>query len=805
MLINHLKITFRNLWRRKTMSAINIFGLAVGIATCLVIALYVIHQLSYDRFHEKADRIVRVVFRGNVQGEQMNEAHVMPPTAQALLADYPEVEEATRLRIFGTPRIKYGEKSFREDAVAFVDANFFSVFTLPLIHGDAATALTQPNTVVISDDMASKYFGKEDPVGKVLTLQDQQQQCKVTGVMQPIPSNSHFNFDVFISMASLDEAKENSWLQSEFYTYLVLQPGYDYRELEAKLPQVAKKYMSPQMQESMGVSLDQFMEQGNNIGLYLQPLTEIYLHSDFLFDLGPRGDIRHVYIFEAIALFMLVIACINFMNLSTASASKRAREVGVRKVMGSGKWSLIWQFLTESVMLTAIAMLLALGLTELALPVFNQLAGTALSLSLWDNWWMVPAILALILGVGLLAGSYPAFYLSSFRPVAVLKGKFSNGNKTLSIRSILVVFQFSISIIMIFGTMVVHLQLQYLQKTNLGYNKDQVLILPETHSLGSKEEAFKQLILQDSRIQNVSSSGYLPAGTSDNNNFFIFPEEDISLQIKTIKYEVDDAYIPTLGITLIAGRNFSDVVATDKDAIILNETAAKALGWGDGDAVGKIVTNINENKREYRAIGVVEDFYFRPLHEAISPLVMVAGKIAGTIIIKTKTHDTAGLLATLEKHWASFGTEEPFVYSFLSDRVHTTYQSEQKAGFILAIAAGLTILIACLGLFGLATFTAEQRTKEIGIRKILGASVSSILGLLSQDFIKLVLIAFIIAAPLAWLGMSEWLEDYARRIDLAWWIFASAGGLALFITICIISIQSIKAAVSNPVKSLRNE
>lgn len=806
MLKNHFKIALRNLWRHKSFSAINIFGLAIGIATCLVIMLFIGNVLSYDRYNEKADRIVRVIFKGSVQGEKLNEAHVMPPTAQALLADYPEVQEATRLRAYGTPRITYGGKTFREEEFAFVDPNFFQVFTLPLLKGDAETALTQPNTIIISQSAAHKFFGDDEPLGKVLTFSDFNQTLEVTGVMENIPENSHFRMDLLASMASFPDAESTSWMISEFYTYLVLQEGYDYKQLEAKLPQVVEKYMGPQMEQTMGLSLAQFQEKGNNLGLLLQPLTDIYLHSDFMYDLGPRGDIKNVYIFSSIALFMLLIACINFMNLSTAGASKRAREVGIRKVMGSAKTQLIRQFLLESILIAIFSLLIAVSLVIMVLPVFNDLTGQKLTLNLINTPWFFPGLFLFGILVGILAGSYPAFFLSSFQPVSVLKGKLNLGKKSNGIRSGLVVFQFCISIVLIVCSTVVYQQLSYILNKELGYNKDQVLVLGNTWMLGNQEEVFRQKLLQDPRVISVSTSGYLPAGPSNNNNFFIYSDDDPSKQIKALRYDVDDQYIPTLGMKIMEGRNFSRELATDSIGIILNETAAKAFGW-EGDALGRIVTHTENqgNKKAYRVIGVVKDFNFRSLHELISPLAMVLNPNSGTVIAKVQTEDAGSLLSSLNETWLAFAPNEPFDYSFLDERFQNTYQAEQKVSHILGIFAGLTIFVACLGLFGLATFTAEQRTKEIGIRKVMGASVGSILSLLSKDFVILVVLAFIIAIPLAWFGMSRWLEDYAYRINLEWWVFVFAGGLALLIALFIISFQSVKAALMNPVESLRSE
>jgi putative ABC transport system permease protein len=804
MLKNHFKIALRTLWRHKAFSAINIFGLAIGMATCLIILLSVQYELSYDRFHDKAGRIVRVVFRGVVQGEGMNEAHVMPPTAQALLADFPEVLEATRLRSYGMPRVTHGDKSFREDDFAFVDANFFKVFTLPFLQGDPQTALLQPNTVVISREVAQKFFGDEDPIGKVLNFKSTGVSCKVTGVMKPVPTNSHFQFDILASMASFPDAKDPSWMTSEFYTYLVLPEGYDYKQLEAKLPQVVEKYIGPQMQQVMGISLVQFREGGNDIGLFLQPITDIYLHSALMGELGPGGDIRYVYLFSAIAVFMLLIACINFMNLSTAGASRRAREVGIKKVLGSVKGQLVRQFLLESVLLAVISMGLAIVAVEMALPVFNYLAGKNLSLPFADNLWLVPGLVLFGALVGVLAGSYPAFFLSSFRPVVVLKGPFPAGGKSLGFRSGLVVFQFCISITLMIGTAVVYQQLRFIQNKEIGYDREQVLVLPETYVLGQQEHVFRQLILQDPRVESVSRSGYLPAGQTNNNNFFVYPGEDVSQQVKTLRYDVDAHYIPTLGMQVLAGRNFSEDLATDSAGVILNETAARALGWGE-NALGQTLTTVAGDKKQYRVIGVVKDFHFKSLHERISPLVMTLGANGGSLIVKARTEDVTGLVASLDKHWKTLTAEEPFVYAFLDDRFNQTYDVEMRTGHILGISAGLTIFVACLGLFGLATFTADQRTKEIGVRKVLGASVANIVGLLSKDFLRLVLLANLIAWPLAGWAMHTWLQDFAYRIDLEWWVFGSAGVLAILISLVTISLQTIKAALLDPVKSLRRE
>jgi putative ABC transport system permease protein len=806
MLKNYFKTAFRNLRRNKAFSILNILGLATGIATCLVIWLFVQNEWSYDRYNKKADRMVRVVFRGKFQGEKLNEANVMGPVAQTLRSDYPEVQEATRLRDFGFPRVRFGDKNFRDDREAFVDSNFFQVFSIPLLKGDVRTVLLQPNSVVISRAMARKYFGTEDPIGKILYFPDPKANFKVTGVFDKVPDNAHFHFDFFVSMASAPVSSEPAWLSSGYYTYLVLTAGYDYRKLEAKLPQVVIKYIGPQLQEAMHMNFTEFRQKGNDLGFYLQPLTEIHLHSDFAVDLAPAGDIRYLYIFGAIAVFMLLIACINFMNLSTASASKRAREVGVRKVLGSGRSDLVRQFLLESILLTVIALSLALIIARAALPVFNDLSGKSLVLSLTANPWLIPGLLLFGLLTGVLAGSYPAFFLSSFNPIRVLKGKLTGNGKNAGLRSGLVVFQFFISITLIIATAVVYKQLSYIQHAKLGYDKDQVLVVQETWWLHNNADVFRQELLRDPRVASVSSSQFLPAGYSDNNNFFVYPDGKSGQIVKSIRYDVDDRYIPTLGMQMAAGRNFSTDFGTDSSAAILNEAAAAALGWKDG-ALGHTIRNLDNSRQfiSYHVIGVVKDFHFRSLHERISPLVMVLGSSNDNLIVKVKTKDIPGLLSAMKNKWKELKAEEPFSYSFLDARFEDSYRAEQKTGVILGIFSGLTIFVACLGLFGLATFTAEQRTKEIGIRKVLGASVSGIVSLLARDFLKLVVIAFVIAAPFSWWVMNKWLQDFAYRIPISAWIFVLAAAVAIFITVITISSRAVSAALANPVKSLKAE
>jgi putative ABC transport system permease protein len=801
MLKNYLITAWRNIYKNKLFSAINILGLSVGIALCFIIMLYVQDELSFDRFNVEADRTYRIAFKANINGGDIFEANVMPPVAAALKKEYPEVEEATRLNSNGDTKVSYNNKTFKENRLVIVDSNFFSVFTLPFVKGDPKTALMEPHTIVLTKDIAHKYFNDEEPLGKLLKIDNE--MFKVTGVMENMPANAHFHFDLFTALSNLPYAKDPSWMSSGMFTYIVLKKGIDYKKLEAKFPDMVEKYMGPQIQQNMGISLEQFRTKGNKLGFILQPLTSIHLYSHSNFELGESGDATYLYVFGGIAVFMLIVACINFVNLSTASASRRAKEVGVRKVAGSGRFQLISQFLSESVCITMIALIIAFVLIKLALPVFNDLSGKHV------HFDTKPVFAFVVLGllVGLIAGLYPAFYLSSFKPIAVLKGKLTSNHKSFGLRSSLVVFQFFISVGLIIGTIVVYQQMKFIQNKKLGYDREQLLTIPNSYALGKNEQVYKQDLLKDSRIVSATVSWYKPAGPSGNNNALAYPEGHDNQIRKTLEYHVDELYIPTFGMQMAAGRNFSASFATDSLAMIINENAAKAFGWGTAHAIGKTIIRQNSDRGKnvpFHIVGVVKDFNFKSLHEPITPLLMTL-QPEGGLTFKIKTADISGLLATMKKQWEAFHTDEPFTYAFMDDLYNKTYSSEQKTGSILNMFSILTIFVACLGLFGLATYTAEQRTKEIGIRKVLGASIMQVTQMLSKEFLKLVLIASLIAFPVAWWAMNGWLQSFAYRIDISWWVFAFAALAALLIALLTVSFQAIKAAIANPVNSLRSE
>lgn len=805
MFKNNFLTAFRTLYKNIGYSTINIIGLSIGIASCLTILLFVIDELSYDRYNENVDDIVRVVFNAKINGESIKEAVVMAPVGPALKNEFPEILESTRLRKTGSSKIFYKSNSFRNDRFAYVDPNFFDVFTLPILKGNKVNPLQEPNTVVITQEIALKYFGNEDPINKILEFGDQKESFTVTGIIGNVPHNSHFHFDIFGSSVNYEPAQETSWMESGFFTYLLLKKGTDYKNLESKLPPIFEKNAGPQITQAMGVSYADFTKK-NEIGLFLQPLADIHLNSDFSSSstLEQGGDKKTVYIFGAIAFFMLLIACVNFMNLSTASATKRAKEVGVRKVLGSSKKQLFSKFMMESFIAASLAMVIAIIIMIIMLPLFNSISGKALEMTFLLTPTIVISLLTLLLIITVIAGAYPATYISSFNPITALKNKFSGSSRNKGVRSGLVVFQFVISAGLIFGTLVVDKQMSFIQNKDLGYNKDQILVLRESNLLGNNQTAFKNQIISDPRVINVSNSAFVPAGATDDNMTGIFVNNQFERRMYV--YNVDDQYIPTMDMKLLSGRNFSTDFGTDSLNAILNETAVKILGLED-NPIGKSfirATNNEGGKKSYTIIGVVKDFHFRSLHQKIDPLLMFNSPYGG-LLVRAKVSDMPDLVKKISGLWSNFNTGENFTYALLDDSYNQTYLEEKRMGTVLRIFALLTIFVACLGLFGLVTFTAEQRIKEIGIRKVLGSSILQIVSLLSLDFIKLVMISFFIAFPLGAYFLNKWLQDFAYRIDIHWSLYLWSGIITIFIALATISFRSIKAALANPVNSLRSE
>jgi putative ABC transport system permease protein len=808
MFTNYLKIALRSLWKNKAFAAINIIGLSIGLASFVLITLYVVDELGFDRYHAKANRIYRINSDIKFGGSELKLAVTSDPMGAALKKDYPQVEEYTRVYYDGPQLVKKGTQFLDETGVGYVDSTFFNVFSFPSIYGDTRNALKEPNTAVVTEATAKKYFGTTDAIGKQLELSNHR-LVKVNAVIKDMPANSHFRFDFLLSMKDV-QYQFGNFLSHNFQTYLVLRQGTDYKAFEKNFDQFIDKYIMPQAKQFMQISsMAEFRKSGNYLLYSLMPLTDIHLKSDRTAELGVNSNIQYVYVFSVVALFVLLLACINFMNLSTARSANRAKEVGIRKVLGSDKRSLISQFLVESTLMAFCSLVIALLIVWQVMPLFNDLSGKTLAPAVL--FAPAPAVFLLLLPlvIGLLAGSYPAFFLSAFKPVAVLKGKINAGFKRSRLRNALVVFQFATSIILIVGTVVVYNQLNYIRTTRIGFQKDQVLNIFNTRSLGNNLQAFKNDVLKMPGIKTGTVSGFLPVPSSRNDNTFskeavIDSKSGLNMQV----WAVDEEYLNTMGMEMARGRFFSKNFGTDSTAIVINESAAQLLGYAD--PIGKKIYGNSQGAPgaplfTYTVIGVVKNFHYESMHQHIGPLSMLLISHPGITSFKVSAGNLQPLLKQVEAKWKALNPAVPFNYQFMDDAFNNMYRAEQRVGKVAVAFALLAIIIACLGLFGLVTYAAEQRTREVGIRKVLGASVSSIVTLLSKDLLVLVLIAALFAFPIAWYAMHTWLQDFAYRIQLSWWVFAMAGFAALLIAFLTVCFQAIKAAVANPVKSLRTE
>ena len=813
MIKNYFKIAFRSLWKNKGYSAINIFGLATGLACCLLITLYVTDELSYDRHFKNADRIYRINSDIRFGGSDLHMTQSSDMMGELLKKDYPQVEEYTRAYTNDGPKLlRKGNEYITEPRVANVDSTFFLLFQLTALEGDTRTALNEPNTVVISESAAKKYFGTVQVINKQLEVKedDINTAYKITAVIKDIPKETHFSFEFLFSMKNI----KYQWGQltsHNFHTYLLLKPGTDYKAFEKNFEQYSEKYVVPFAQQFVKISsMADFRKAGNRLDYTLTPLTDIHLHSDFTYEINPSGSIQFVYIFSAVALFILILACINFMNLSTARSAKRAKEVGIRKVLGTERKTLISQFLVESTITAAISLIIALMIAFFVLPLFNDVADKSLSVKDLLGMHILPFLILLPFVVGLLAGSYPALFLSGFKPITVLKGNANTGFKKSNLRNVLVVFQFATSIMLIIGTGIVYSQLNYIQNKKLGFNKDQVLIIDGAYALGNNVQAFKNDVLAMQGVSSGTLSSYLPVTNSSrsDNSYSREAVMDTKNGIDMQTWRIDYDYFKTMGMEIVKGRNFSKDYGSDSSAMIITETTARMLGYDD--PIGKMIyspTGIPGDGAlvPVQVIGVVKDFHFESLRKKLGPLCFFLDKSTGLASFKVSAASVKGLIPKIESRWKALAPGMPFSYRFMSDSFNEMYRSEQRAGTIAIVFAILAILIACLGLFGLVTYMAEQRTKEIGIRKVLGASVANVVAMLSKDFLLLVAIASIIAFPVAWWAMNRWLQDFEYRVHISLWVFVIAGMAALLIALITVSFQAIKAAIANPVKSLRTE
>jgi putative ABC transport system permease protein len=798
MFKSYLIITFRNLFRHKFYSAINILGLSIGLTCFLFIAIFVVDELSYDKDFFEAENIYRMDFSGNINGSEFITALMSAPGAKTMVADYPEVVDAFRFRGTGNWYVKRKDKdlSFKEENVINADPNFFTFWNLELVLGDKTTCLSKPRTLVMDQTTATKIFGDEDPVGQMVVL-DSELDYEVTGVYADFPKNAHFQYNIMLTMLDRKDAEANMWMSFNFNTYLRLDPTASPAPLEAKFPELIETRLGPEIQQYMNMSLEDFSNAGNSAGLSLMPLKEIHLYSDKLGDLEANGDIKYVYIFSAVGLFILILACINFMNLATARSANRAKEVGLRKVMGAIKGQLVGQFIAEAILITFISTIISYGLAIYLLPYFNVLSGKELLVDELVSTDMLLGMGLIIVVVGLLAGSYPAFYLSSFQPVETLKGKLSLGSKSGGLRSVLVVLQFTVSIIMIIGTVVVFNQLSFIQNKKLGFEKDHLLMIEDAWILGDKMEAFKNEALRDSKINSGTVASFLPVNTTNNNNIYFAGKNATGQSVILNNHYVDYDYIATLGMEVLDGRAFSKDFLSDSTSVILNESAVKQMGLEN--PIGSYVAGYDQIGDStfvvaYKVIGVLKDFHYKSLKTNIDPLAFFIGKNTEYVTFKISGDDVKGTIARVHTLWDEFAPGQPFAHSFLDERFDNMYASEQKIGKIFGVFAFLAIFIACLGLFGLASFTAEQKRKEIGIRKVLGASVGHIVNKLSFSFIKLVVISFLVASPIAYFGMDMWLEDFVYRVDISAWVFLGSGIAAAVIAWLTMGFQSWKAA-----------
>jgi len=807
LLANYFKITARKIRKQKGYSFINIFGLAVGMACTILILLWVEDEMSFDRHHEKADRIYRVGTQFGPTKDQRG-AFTAPPMAQAMLDEFPEVLYAVRLDLWDKNIVvRRGEEFYAQKDVVGADGSIFDVFTLPFIQGNPNSALAQPGSIVLTEDTAQKYFPGQNPMGQTLSIGNK--DYRITGIVENCPQNSHFHFEMLTSLISEPLSRDPEWDGHCYFTYIVLPEGYPPAQLEAKFPAFIKKHYGPEFQREMGIGFDEYYDgQENYYGYWLQPLREIYLLPGVGDNLARSGNKTTILVFTLIAVFILAIACINFMNLSSAKAAGRASEVGIRKVVGSSKAQIVRQFLSESIFLSFLSLLVSLGIVEAVLPAFNAFSEKQMNLQLYENALIPLCLIGLVFAVGTGAGLYPALILSSFRPTAALKGKNKLEMKGGWFRKGLVIFQFSVSLIIILGTLVISRQLKFVHHTSLGFDKANVVVVHGTSSLAEKVKTFEEELLSDPNILCVANTNTLPGRHFDPNGHQM--EKDPTASFTLFTMYADTNLLELLNLELSRGRYFSPDIPTDATAaVVINEAAVKELDLKEPLGTRFVKDFGGAEEGEFvTVIGVVKDFNFISLHHKILPMVIrsVPPGVAGRFVsVKIRPERTGETLAFIGKKWKEHSGGKPFEYSFLSDDLNTLYRVEVKTGRLFALFSLLAVLIASLGLFGLASFTAEQRTKEIGIRKVLGSSVSGVLVLLNKEYTKLVLMANFLAWPVAYYLMRNWLQNFAFRTNLSIGLFLLSAIMVLVIALISVSFHSLKAAISNPIDSLRYE
>jgi putative ABC transport system permease protein len=806
MIKNYLTVALRNIRKHTFYSAINIFGLATGVAASLFILLYIVDELSYDRFHQDASNIYRIGLKGKIGGQEMETASSCPPLASSMVAEIPGVEAATRINRRDNMVFKNGDLSFTEDKILFADSNFFQFFSFKLLEGDPATALKEPNSIVLTPDLATKYF-KGEALGKLITIGNENKSFKVTGIAAEAPHNSHFSFAALLSTSSeKDYYSAPYWTNNGLYTYFKKNPNTDIAAISSKLNEVTDKHIAPEVEAMMGISVQKFREAGNEYGYFTKHLLESRLHSTWNDDIEPSGNITYIYVFGGVGIFILLIACINFMNLSTARSAGRAKEVGLRKTLGSVRSQMVGQFLAESVVYAFIATLLAFMLTMLLLPQFNLLSGKQLPLFTILNPVILLSAVGLTVIIGLFAGSYPAFYLTSFSAVEVLKGKVRAGLKSKGIRSGLVVFQFALSIILIICTTTVYQQITFLQDRNAGLDKHNVLVINNAGRLATNQVAFKNSLLTKTGVEKVSFTNNVFPGV---NNTTVFRNPATRKDHVMGTYFADYDHAEVLKFELLQGRYFSRDFPSDSNAVVINEAAARELAWDKplqeklitfgGDQSKGIVTEIPMN-----VIGVVKDFNFESYKMKVRPMILRLTDKSNNLLVRY-SGKVDNIIKETTALWKEYASGDPFEYSFLDQNFDELFREEQRLGSLFTVFTVLAIFIASLGLFALAAFTAEQRTKEIGIRKAMGASVGGITTLLSKEFTLLVIVSIVLAVVPAYYLLDYWLGQFAYRIEITFAIFAISSLGALLIAWITVGFQAFKAALIKPVDSLRSE
>jgi len=798
MLKNYFKIALVHFIKHKAYSIINVLGLAIGIACCILIVSYILHEISFDKFHEKGDRIYRIGVDLKMSDDHLEIPKSSPPMAEYFTQNLPEILSAVRLQGMDRQPVRYGDKLFNEDRIFFADNSLFNVFTFPLVKGDPKTALISANSVVITEEMAEKYFGEEDPMGRILNFNNKL-DLTVTGVVKNVPQNSHFSFDMLCSFevyAKNNKWAMQNWLSINNYTYILLQKGYDSRLLEQQFPAIVEKQVGSLLKYVNG-----------EMTLFLQPLTSIHLHSNLKQEISGNSSIVYIYIFAAITIFILAIACFNFMNLSTARSANRAKEVGMRKVLGGNRRQIITQFLFESVFYSLVSLVLALLIVELSLPLFHSISGIELSIKYIETPWLFPGLFGLAVIVGLIAGSYPAFYLSAFQPLRIVKGVSPSGTTNTRFRSALVIFQFSISIVLIFGTMIVFNQLDYMKNRNLGFFKEHLVVVPiSDDSTVESLQSLKKELKSYSGILGVAATSHVPGQTTYVNPFI--PE---GFSIEQMQYMgelyIDFDFIPTMGIEMAEGRNFSEEFQTDiNQAVIINEAAVKKFGWEK--PIGKTIHDLSTSQQTtgFTVIGVAKDFHFESLHKQIAPLFIgYTTHNLNSIAVRIRPENIPDTISFLRSKMKEVYPFRPFEYAFLDDSFDSQYRAEERLGDIFSYFSVLAIFIACLGLFGLASYSTEQRKHEIGIRKVLGASVSGILVLISKEFTKWVLVANVIAWPIAYVSINMWLQGFSYRTNIPPKLFVFSTLISLVVALLTVSLQAFRAAMANPADALRYE